>query len=412
MSPQPLLDEFVRPDYSGGTIANVPGTVAALLDVPFNGLPPLADSLWRPLGGNVRRVIVLLLDSLGWNLVEALRAELSSILDQATVVGQITSIFPSTTVAALTSLWTGLAPAQHGLVGLRLFFPALGVLGQMLKFSPTFASFPDSLINAGIKPENFLTVPGFAQQLAQAGIPSYSFKNFGIINSALSQMHDRGVKRSIGVDTLADLLVQLRLMLEETAGAPLYAYAYWSSIDSLSHIYGYDHPSVAAELRAMGRQIRLELLDKLSAAARRDTVLCILADHGQVISSPQEHIYLDQHPALMPSLLMRPAGEPRTAYLYARQGAAVDALAYLRAELSQELLALPSPAALEMGLFGPEPFAPETAARLGDLVTIMRHNYLLLTPPEREHAATMPGRHGSMTPQEMKVPWIAARLDA
>ena len=49
-------DEFLPPDYSGGSIANVPATVAALLDVPFVGLPPLRNELWQSLAG-VKRVV-------------------------------------------------------------------------------------------------------------------------------------------------------------------------------------------------------------------------------------------------------------------------------------------------------------------------------------------------------------------
>jgi predicted AlkP superfamily pyrophosphatase or phosphodiesterase len=406
-----LPEDLLLPDYAGSTLANVPATVAALLGVPLQGLPPLYEPLWRPVGSGLKRVVVLLLDSLGWNIVQALQPELEPLLEEVTLFDRITSIFPSTTVAALTSLWTGYAPAQHGLVGLRLFFPEQAVLGQMLRFSPNFASFPDSLIDAGVSPEHFLPVPGFAEQLAAAGIPSYSFKNYGIIDSALSRMHDRGVAESYGIETFADLLVQIRSLLESSAGRPLYAYGYWSSIDTLSHIRGYDHPSIVAEVRSLVYQIRSELLDQLSLAARRDTLLCILADHGQVISSAADHVYLDEHPELMRCLLMRPAGEPRTAYFYARQEKQRDLYAYLQEHLYPELAAIPSTRAVEAGLLGPKPHSPETLLRLGDVLVTMRHNHLFLTPDERENAGGMPGRHGGMTAAEMVIPWMLLRLD-
>jgi hypothetical protein len=406
-----LPEDLVVPDYGGTTLANVPATVAALLGAPVAGLPPLYEPLWRPVGNNLKRVVVLLLDSLGWNMVQPLLPELEPLMKEVTLFDRITSIFPSTTVAALTSLWTGYAPAQHGLVGLRLFFPEQAVLGQMLRFSPNFASFPDSLIDAGVSPAHFLPVPGFAEQLAAAGIPSYSFKGYNIIDSALSHMHDRGVSESYGVETFADLMVQIRSLLERTAGQPLYAYGYWSSIDTLSHIRGYDHPATVAELRSIVYLLRRELLDKLTLAARRDTLLCIVADHGQVISSPADHVYLESHPELMHLLLMRPAGEPRTAYFYARQGKQTELLAYCREYLHHALAAIPSPLALDAGLLGPTPHAPETLLRLGDVLVTMRHNHLLLTPDEREKAGGMPGRHAGMTAAEMFVPWMLFRLD-
>ena len=154
-----LSAEFSPPDYEGGSIANIPATIASLLGASFSGLPPLRNSLWKPYSGNIRRVVVLLVDSLGWNIFNKEKSHLEWLLKRSSVQGKITSIFPSTTVAALTSIWTGVAPAQHGLVGLRLFFPDYAVQAQLLKFSPTFMSLPGSLVNAGLKPEDFLQAP-------------------------------------------------------------------------------------------------------------------------------------------------------------------------------------------------------------------------------------------------------------
>src|SRR5688500_6133824 len=97
-----LPDEFIRPAYNGRSIANVPATVAALLGAPFGGLPALEDSLWRPLSGDVQRVVVLLVDAFGWNLFQQEESRLAGLVQRAAVRGSLTSIFPSTTVAALS----------------------------------------------------------------------------------------------------------------------------------------------------------------------------------------------------------------------------------------------------------------------------------------------------------------------
>ena len=171
----PLLpDSFVTPNYSGGSLANIPATVASLLDAPFQGLPPLKETLWSPVAGKTKRVIVLLLDSLGWEIYRREREKLTWLTSAAAIEAKITTVFPSTTVAALSSIWTGYAPAQHGLVGLRLLFPDQAVLGQMLTFSSNFAGRPGLLEDGGVDPESFLAVPGFGQHLAAAGSCSLS----------------------------------------------------------------------------------------------------------------------------------------------------------------------------------------------------------------------------------------------
>lgn len=405
-----LPDDFVWPEYNGRSVANIPATIAALLQVPFQGLPPLQDGLVVPLAGNVKRVVLIILDAMGLNLWQKVEDELRPMLGETAVFGQLTSIFPSTTVAALSSLWTGTAPAQHGLLGLCLFFPHFNTSGQMLRFSPTFASFPDALIKAGLEPENFLRAPGFAQQLAAAGIPTYAFKGRDIVESALSKMHNRGVARDYGISSFTESLVQMGQVLEAKPNEPMYLCAYWPIIDTLSHIYGWNHAVITAELRAIFSQLQLAFLHTLSLAARRDTVLCIVADHGQTVSPVEKHIYVEDHPDLQRLLFMKPTGEPRTPYLYARQGQQENVLAYLDSFFHHAMVAYPAETALMAELFGPPPHALETAERVGDVVVVMRDGYLLLTAKDKEKAQKMYGRHGGMTQAEMLVPWLGVRL--
>jgi hypothetical protein len=409
-----IPDEFLLPNYEDGSIANIPATIAALLGGQLDGLPPLSEPLWRPLGTDINRVVSIVIDGWGWNLLNKERPFLQPLLEQAAVVEKITSIFPSTTVAALSSLWTGVAPAQHGLVGLNMFFPEYGTIGQMLRLSPDVVYYPDALVGAGLQPETFLHWPGLAQQLAQIGVPTHRFKNKNIIDSALSKMHGRGVAGNHGIVTMTDMLVQMRRLLESSAGEPLFAGAYWSSIDTLSHDHGWDDEIVAAELRAIITQVQIEFLGCLSEHARRGTVLLIIADHGQVVTPFSKAIYLEDHPQLQQMLLMKPAGEARAPYLYTKHGYQDAVIAYVNEHLGHAMVAWPSAAVLEAGLLGPEPFAPKAADRIGDVVIVMREGYAGLNTraADAERAKRWNGRHGGLTEAEMSVPWLGFRLDA
>lgn len=408
--------EAVWPQYHDNSIANVPATIAALLGAPFSGLPPLVDDLWRPFSEDVQRVVMVILDGMGSNLLETAVStpdpRVTTLLAQTAVRGQITSVFPSTTVAALSSFWTGLAPIQHGLTGLRLFFPEYAAAGQLLNFSPLFGPIPNALVDAGLEPEAFLHGPGFAEQLAAAGIPAYAVKSSHLVNSALSKMHGRGLKADIGIHSFTDMLVQMRQLLVEKAGRPLFISAYWPSIDTLSHAYTWRGPSVAAELGHLFAQIQRELIALLPPAARAGTVLLLVADHGQAVTPPADYASLADHPDLNRMLLMRPVGEPRVAYLYTRRGAHEDAIAYVNECMGSGLTAVATEQAVAAGLFGPPPYAPEVTARMGDVVVITSGGKALLTLRDMEKAHKMQGRHGSLTRAEMMVPWLGFRLDA
>jgi predicted AlkP superfamily pyrophosphatase or phosphodiesterase len=385
--------------------------VAALLGTPFNGLPPLYENYWRPFQCKTKRVILLLLDAFGWNLFQQERPRLEWLVEQSAVQDKLTSIFPSTTVAALSSLWTGYAPAQHGMVGLRLFFPEYAALVQMIRFTPNFINMPAALVEAGTIPEQFLAVPGFAEQLSAAGIPAHSFKGKDIIHSPLSLMHDRGIHKQHSYVTTADLFVQLRQLLEETAGKELYVNAYWPAIDTITHVQGPDGESVAAELHAVLAQLKKELFDKLSPAARSETVLIITGDHGQIRTTPDHSITLADHAGIKDNILMRPAGEPRVLYLYARQGRKQALIEYINHSLAEAAIAFDAEEMLDSGLLGPRPHAPLSLDRMGDVVVLMRANYILVDPDEAHKVNRLNGRHGGMTPEEMDIPWLGFQLD-
>ncbi len=406
----PVPEAFCLPNYDEGSIANVPATVAQLLGARIRGLSGLPEPLWQPLG-DVKRVVLLTLDGFGWNLFQARQALLTAVSHKATITGQLTSIFPSTTVAALSSLWTGSAPAQHGLVGLRLFFPEFAVSAGMLDFSPLFFKARDALVDAGLDPQTFLQHPGVGEQLAAAGIPTFAFKGYEIVDSVLSKMHGRGVAESFGVMSFADMLVQMRELLDKRAGESLFINAYWPSIDTLSHYHTWQGTAVSAEVRAIFYQLQTEFLDALTDAARQDTAFFIVADHGQELTPVSQQIFLSSHPQLEQMLFMRPTGEPRVLYLYTKHGCHQAAIEYINTHLGEAMTAVSTQEALHAGLFGPEPFAANVADRLGDVVVIMRGGYTLFSEAERPKAHKMIGRHGGMSYAEMQVPWLGFRLD-
>lgn len=404
------LDEYTLPDYAAGTIANVPATVARLLDVRLAGLPALPESAWQPLG-KVKRVVLLTLDGFGWNLFQARQALVTAVSQRATITNQITSIFPSTTVAALSSLWTGSAPAQHGLAGLKLWFPEFAVSAGMLDFSPLFYKAQDALVDAGLDPEAFLQHPGVGEQFGKVGIPTIAFKGKEIVNSVLSKVHGRGVTESYGVVSFVDMLVQMRELLDKRAGERLFINAYWPSIDSISHYHTWQGTAVSAEVRAIFNQLQVDFFDALTDAARQDTAFFIVADHGQELTPLSKQIFLSDHPDLEKMLFMRPTGEPRVVYLYTKHGCHEAAIEYINTKLGHAMTAVSSQEALKAGLFGPKPFAANVAERIGDVVVIMRGGYTLFSEAEREWAHKMIGRHGGLTHAEMQVPWLGFRLD-
>ena len=110
------MDLPLLPDYGGACVTNV---VPALLE------PAVDEPAWLPPGvAEADQIVLLVLDGLGWNQLQARRALAPTLCSMAG--GPITTVAPSTTATALTSLATGLTPGEHGVIGYR--FDVAGAL--------------------------------------------------------------------------------------------------------------------------------------------------------------------------------------------------------------------------------------------------------------------------------------------
>lgn len=406
-----LGEGMLYPNYAGYSLLNLPSTACRLLGIPNWGAPPLADELLAACGPEVRRVVLLLMDGLGWEMLtrylgEGLGTAWADRLPGA-VFSPLTSISPSTTSAALTTLWTGASPAEHGIVGYEVWLREFGVVANMILHAPmSFGGDIGGLRRAGFQPETFLPSPPFGPHLLENGVQPYAFMHAAIARSGLSAMHLRQTSvypfRNPG-----DLWVSLRDLLNERPTERQYIYAYWGDIDELSHRFGPQDERVAVEFDAFTRLFEHSCLNRLTPAARRETLFILTADHGEVHTPRLPRFDLANHPEFNRLLHMAPTGENRLAYLYVRPGQLRAVRDYIEAAWPGDFYQLTVAQALRSGLLGPGEPHPRLAERLGDLILVARGAAYLWWA---EKPNPLLGRHGGLTPAEMLAPFLAFRL--
>ncbi len=414
LGPLGLPAEWIAPDYAGRSIVNVPASIVGIFGGQMS-TAPLDPRVLQGLTADVERIVLVVVDALGYGkLNEALAANPQNgfhrLLNGGARLVPLTSVFPSTTTAALTSLWSGYTPAEHGFLGYQLFLREYGVRANMVAFSPVVTQDlgRDQLLAGGLAPDEFLATPSLPQLLGPLGVPFYYLLELPFVNSALSKVQIRGAKQVRGIVSSSDLWVVLREWIQEHRAERAVFAVYWSGLDGIEHYYGASSETATAEIDNFAYSFEREFLSKLSPAARRGTLFMLTADHGQIDTPLSHSIYLRDHPALRSHLLMDMAGEPRAAYLYCRHGEKDAARDYLARHFAEQFLVLDSHAALEAGLFGAGTLAPEARYRIGDWIVLPREDYSLV---ENRDAKRMLGRHGGLTPEEMLVPLLAARLD-
>ena len=406
----PWLDEVVWPDYNGLSIANVPATVTRALGVDLPGAArPLDSRLVEP-GVSAERVVVVMLDGFGYNLLQALRVEPDIAQMLADVIGggalaPLTSVFPSTTVAALSSLWTGFAPSGHGVLGTRLLLREYGALVSALSLSPVASKGFQEMLDWGFEADSFLGVPGIAEVLAGAGIVTHLVILGGLAGSGLSHMLHRGVEHVHRIVSFVDLWALMDEVMEATKGTRCFIAVYWGALDSVSHYTGARSRRTLVEAREQTRRLH-QFVQRWADDAGR-TLFIALADHGHLDSRQGGDINVADHPDLAETFRMPFAAEPRARFLYLRDGMRAQAETYIHEQLGEWVLPLDPQAALKTGLFGNGVHHPETAARIGDLLAICREGATLRDPIER---FIFTSTHGGLAADEMLVPFIARML--
>jgi hypothetical protein len=406
-----LDEQFVYPDYQGSSILNLPASISQWLGAGPFGAPTLHPQLSITNDTNIQRVILVLVDALALQRLQCWMndgsAPVWSRLAQNGQLAALTSVVPSTTASALTSLWTGRSPAEHGVVGYELWLKEYGVVSNMILHSPiTFENDAGSLARAGFNPEQFLNLPTLGSYLASHGIRSYAMQHRSIIRSGLSQMFLKDVDVH-GYLTPTELWVNLRHLVEANPRLRQYFWVYTGQIDHYSHYYHPDDERVVAEFGEFSRSFEQHFLEHLSPKLRKGTLILLTADHGMIVTQKSAQYDLRNHPGLSPLLHIRPTGEHRLMYLFLKPGQTQQVRSYFNQAWPDQFIFLDPTQAIDNGLFGPGTPHSLLAERLGDLIVVARGDaYLWWANKDNP----LIGQHGGLSADEMIVPFLTAEL--
>ena len=371
-SPLPVL-----PDYSGANITGLIGALSALPGKRPAWLPaPLADA---------EQVVLLLVDGLGWLQLKE-RTSLAPCISSMQGAA-ITSVVPSTTATALTSITVGVPPATHGIVGYKLAVqgPSGAEVMNVLRWRT-----PSGDARGFVDPEAFQPLAPFGGR----AIPVVSKAEF--TGTGFTIAHQRGapVKGWVAASSLA---VEVRRLVQ--AGTPL-VYAYYEGVDKVAHFNGFgDHYD--AELQAVDALVD-GLLDVLPAGV----ALAVTADHGQVEVGDRVRV-LDEEVVSRTSLI---SGEARFRWLHAaeRTDSSLKDLASAAVDTYGEEAWVATLDEVEADGWLGGPLSDTVRSRLGD-VAVVAHAPVGYLAPTENGEPVLRCRHGSLTPEEMFVPLVAGR---
>jgi predicted AlkP superfamily pyrophosphatase or phosphodiesterase len=361
----------VLPRYGAGSLSDI----IPFLCSPVRGAEPPP---WMPaVVHGAERVVLLLIDGLGWNQLSA-RANVAPTISSMTG-GSITSVAPSTTATALTSLTTGLTPGEHGLIGYRMDMG--GVVMNTLRWGDGRTD-----MRREFPPRQIQPCPPFLG----SSVPVISMADKE--GSGFTEAHLSGVK-AMGWRTASSIPVTIERAL---ADGERFVYAYYDGVDKIAHERGFGDYYDSELSFADG--LVASIIERLP----QDTVLLVTADHGQV------HVG-DNTVTLPPEvteLVRTQSGEGRFRWLHARRGREQE-LRDACARFEDVAWVVTRDRVVDEKWFGGRVSA-DALRRMGD-VALVPFAPVSFEDPADGGLFDLVCRHGSLTADEMLVPLVAHR---
>jgi hypothetical protein len=354
----------------------------SLADVLPNCLAALQGRRGRLGLAPVTHAVVVLVDGLGLEALEARRGHARTLAGRLGIDAPIGAGFPTTTASALATFATGEPPGRHGLVG----YTALETTGDRVVNQLTGW-------DEGMDPATWQRMPTLFERAHGEGVASVAIGH--------SRFEDSGFTRAVlrGAEYLPADLPETRVdrAIEQLARTgPALLYLYVSDLDTIAHAHGVESAEWTGALEsldaALGRLVR--------ALGPRQGML-VTADHGMLDVPAEAQVLVE--PALLEGV-RHVAGEPRCLQLHLEPGLDPQPLVERwREREGARAWVGTRDEAIEAGWFGE--VDDEVRPRIGDVLVAARKRIAYYADPE-DRGRRMVGQHGSLSTSESAIPLL------
>ena len=329
------------------------------LDYKHNTLSYIDEILERE---QPKNVVTILCDGMGSNILDRVLNTEDFLLKNK--LKNIYSVFPPTTVAATTSITTGLNPVETAMLGWDTYFKdidkVITTFFGSLKGDPKHRGIPEAI---EYRKKHMITKT-IAEEINEKG----EFKGYNL--TPFSNTPYR---------TISEMYEMIKDKCSE-AGKK-YIYAYNPEPDSSMHQYGSNNDIVKAIIKEINYQI-----EKLSNELE-DTVIFVIADHGHI---NVEHIFLDDYPDIVNCLKRNTSIEPRATNFFIKDDKKEEFVSLFNKYFGEYFDLYSINDVIESKLFGDGEENPIYRDILGDYLAIAKSNrdfiYGGSTPLLSQHA--------------------------
>ena len=369
-----------------------------------NSILEVAKELGRYSGrlvGDKDKKIFILIDGMGYELLMDLFNEKRTLKEEFGKVRmeKITTIFTSSTMNVLSTLYSGRTTAEHGVVGSHLFLKESGIMIDSIKLVPAMDKYAKSeKINA----KRIFLSNDTIKSIKASGKRFKIIMPSDIVNSGLSvATFDK--EDIIPYITVQDMIVKLRKGIVAENYDCIFAYSY--DIDTIEHAYGSESEEAHHTLYSLLESI---LMHVLPLAKEHGYDLIITADHGQINTKFEDLRIVRYDDMLMKYLDMPLWGSSRAVFMKSRNGEENKLEEYISKRFHDEGILIRSEEAIKSGLFGAPRVSDELRYRFGDYLYLPKgpRGLYFLYPEREQQVYDYKGMHGGLSSREMYIPLV------
>ncbi len=290
------MEELVLPNYEH-SILNLITSILKNYNVPteHKSLKVLDERLNK----KYKNVVFLILDGMGEHILNNVSPNGFFMKNK---IDCITSVYPSTTTAALTTYYSGKPPYETGWIAWSQYFKEYGRALDMLPHRESYNG--DSIEKAKI--DVFKTVVNYKTIFEQIEEASPEIKAYEITPS----YSDKRSLRSIRADSIDEIISSIKML--SNIPEEKFIFAYCDKPDSELHKFGTTSDEVKNFIQETENKI-----ENLSNVISKDTILIISADHGHK-DIKQAYTLLD-YPEIQECLIMPPSLESRVVTFWVKE---------------------------------------------------------------------------------------------
>lgn len=326
--------------------------------------------------------VLIVIDGLGVSSLREFSAHARHLAKGFTKADTALSVMPSTTASALTSIVTGVAPGQHGVIGYSAFDPTVSRPRNNLQDWQ------------GVDVGAFQPEPTLFQQFVARGDRAFAVGPPRFAGSGFSEVTLRGAE-FVGVNDSGERVRRAYELAREHPGA--FVYCYFDAVDHAGHGHGVGSPKWLAALEDVDAAVSLPI--------PREVGVHVTSDHGMVNVPEHRHDLLERGDPRLDGVRWA-IGEPRFVQVYLESDAAAHEVARVWAErCADRAWVFTRDEAVSRGLFGP--VRPEVLPRIGEVLALARGSHAIYDGRDTsKQGRTMVGQHGSISPEELLVPYF------